>query len=874
MNAVAHPVFRLEDYRQTPYTIPRTELCFNLHPEKTQVQAKLAFTPRQDTPAATPLVLDGDELILVSVAIDGKPLPQNAYSATADRLEIFNPPAAPFTLETTTQINPQANRQLMGLYRSNGIFCTQCEAEGFRRITYFYDRPDVLSVYTVRIEAEAKSCPVLLANGNPRESGALEDGRHYAVWHDPFPKPSYLFALVGGDLEAVHDTFTTAGGKKVALAIYVEKSKGNRALYAMDALKRSMRWDEEAFGREYDLDVFNIVAVSDFNMGAMENKGLNIFNDKYVLADPQTATDADYAGIERVIAHEYFHNWTGDRITCRDWFQLCLKEGLTVYRDQEFSSDQRSRPVVRIGEVRMLAAAQFPEDAGPLAHPVRPRQYAEINNFYTTTIYEKGAEVVRMVHTLLGDTLFRAGMDLYFQRHDGEACTIEDFIACFAETSGRDFSQFMLWYEQAGTPHIKAEFDFDEKGNSLTITLEQSLKSTPGQTEKQPMVLPVRFGLVGADGRDMAFQADNHVEGDVMVLSGKRQSFCFTGLKSRPVPSLLRGFSAPVTIELPLSDKDMAFLARHDSDPVNRWQALNRLLLKTCAQMAQTASAPDEQLVDLIGEIAGDETLDPAFRVMCLSIPSEAEIARVIDHDVDPERIFAAWQGLLAAIAQKHQVHFLALWQNIDRKAPYSPDAASAGKRALANILLDYLARAENAPQRAADAYGKADNMTDRIAALRILAHQFPHAEQTKAALQDFATRFAADPLVMDKWFAVQATRAGADTLEQVQALTEHPLFSYDNPNRVRALIATFAAGSQTGFNRADGKAYDFLAETILMIDKQNPQLASRLLTTMRSWRSLEKNRKGKIKTALEKIAHADRLSRDVNDIVTRMLHE
>jgi len=874
MNAAAHPVFCLEDYHETPYTIPQTELCFNLDPEKTQVLAKLVIVPRQNTPAATPLVLDGDELTLVSLAIDGKALPQNAYSATANRLEIFTPPANPFTLEIITQINPQANRQLMGLYRSNGVFCTQCEAEGFRRITYFYDRPDVLSVYTVRIEADTKSSPVLLANGNPQTSGMLENGRHYAVWHDPFPKPSYLFALVGGDLEAVHDNFTTAGGKKVALAIYVEKGKTGSAVYAMDALKRSMRWDEEAFGREYDLDVFNIVAVSDFNMGAMENKGLNIFNDKYVLADPQTATDADYAGIERVIAHEYFHNWTGDRITCRDWFQLCLKEGLTVYRDQEFASDQRSRPVVRIGEVRLLTAAQFPEDAGPLAHPVRPRQYAEINNFYTTTIYEKGAEVVRMIHTLLGDKLFRAGMDLYFQRHDGEACTIEDFIACFAEVSGRDFRQFMLWYEQAGTPHIKAEFDFDEKDRSLTITLEQSLKPTPSQTEKQPMVLPVRFGLVGAGGHDMAFQADNRVEGHVMVLNQKRQSFRFTGLKSRPVPSLLRGFSAPVTIDLPLNDKDLVFLARYDSDPVNRWQALNRLLLKSCTHMAQTASAPDEQLVDLIGKIAGDETLDTAFRAICLSIPSEAEIARTIDHDVDPERIFTAHQSLLAAIAQKHQTHFLALWQKIDHKTPYSPDAASAGKRALANILLDYLTRAENTPQRPADAYDKADNMTDRMAALRILAHQFPHAEQTKTALQDFATRFAADPLVMDKWFSVQATRSGADTLEQVQALTKHPLFSYDNPNRVRALIAAFTTGSQTGFNRSDGKAYDFLAETVLKIDKQNPQLASRLLTAMRSWRSLEKNRREKIETALEKIAHASQLSRDVNDIISRMLHE
>lgn len=876
MNSHTRPLFRLEDYSITPYAIPQSALCFSLQAEKTCVSAKFSIEKRENTRIGTPLVLDGDNLTLISVAIDGNPLPAEAFSRTAGRLEIHNPPAQPFTLEIITEINPDTNRQLMGLYRSNGIFCTQCESEGFRRITYFYDRPDVLSIYTVRIEADQKSCPVLLSNGNLQENGRLADGRHFAVWHDPFPKPSYLFALVGGNLEAVRDHFTTCSGKDVALAIYVEKGKAPRALYAMDALKRAMRWDEKVFGREYDLDVFNIVAVSDFNMGAMENKGLNIFNDKYVLADPQTATDRDYANIERIIAHEYFHNWTGDRITCRDWFQLCLKEGLTVYRDQEFSADQRSASVQRISSVRFLMALQFAEDAGPLAHPVRPHQYAEINNFYTATVYEKGAEIIRMIHTLLGNRLFRSGMDLYFERHDGQACIIEDLIACFAEVSGRDFSQFMLWYEQAGTPHIKAQLDYHEEDGSLTITLEQSLRPTPGQPEKQPMVIPVRFGLIGADGKNMAYHADNHVEGDIMLLTEKRQSFHFTGLASRPVPSLLRGFSAPVTLDLPLENHELAFLARHDTDLVNRWQALHNLLIKQLVLASQKAgensTAERDKLVELIGTIASDEDLEPAFRAFCLALPSETEIARVIDNNADPDRIFAAREALLAAVAEKYGAGFISLYEQLAVKGVYSPDAASAGKRALANALLDYIVLSENKPDRLADMYAHADNMTDRIAALRLLVHRFPYSEECSTALKNFEQRFMDDPLVMDKWFIIQASSSGAETLEQVKKLTKHPLFSYDNPNRIRALIGAFAAGSHISFNRSDGAGYAFLADTILMIDKKNPQMAAHLLTGMRSWRTLEKNRKAKIEAELKKIAAATGLSKDVADIITRML--
>lgn len=876
MTVVKRPLFRLEDYRPTPYTIPQIALDFDLHPQKTKVRTKLTIEARAGTKPGTPVVLDGDELNLTSIAINGIALAADDYRASAEKLEILNPPTIPFILEIVTEINPQANRQLMGLYRSSGVFCTQCEAEGFRRITYFYDRPDVLSVYTVRIEADVEICPILLSNGNPQESGKLTNGRHFALWHDPFPKPSYLFALVGGDLEAVHDSHKTMSGRQVALTIYVEKGKTGRALYAMDALKRSFAWDEQVFGREYDLDVFNVVAVSDFNMGAMENKGLNIFNDKCVLAAPETETDSDYGNVERVIAHEYFHNWTGDRITCRDWFQLCLKEGLTVYRDQEFSSDQRSRSVHRIGDVRLLKAAQFPEDAGPLAHPVRPRQYSEINNFYTTTIYEKGAEIVRMIHTLLGAKQFRAGMDIYFERHDGEACTIEDFITCFSDVSGHDFSQFMLWYEQAGTPHVTANFAYNESEGSLTITLEQSLKATPGQEQKEPMVIPICFGLVGADGLDMAYQAGNHIEGDVIMLTEQKQSFHFTGLKSRPVPSLLRGFSAPITLDSPLSDDELAFLAGHDSDQVNRWQSLNRLLTQ---ELVISAKHPEkdrqkerEALITLIGTTTEDEKLEPAFRAMALALPSEMEIARAIDHDVDPDAIFKARENILAEIAQAHSALFSKLIDTMKPEKPFSPDAQNAGKRAFANILFDYLSIAEKSDKRAANLYFNADNMTDRMAALRILVHRFGSGENAQNALADFEKRFSFDPLVMDKWFSVQATTAGSQTLETVKELTKHPLFSFDNPNRVRALVASFAAGNQTGFNRIDGAAYDYLCEMILTIDKNNPQLASRLLTIMRSWRALEENRRNKLENSLKRIASNEGLSTDVADIIQRML--
>ncbi|WP_223596894.1 aminopeptidase N [Brucella suis] len=874
--------FRLEDYRQTPYAIPETKLDFTLEPEKTIVRATLTIERRSDTPAGTPLVLHGDELKLVSLAIDGKALSDNSFSATPDQLTISDlPKDVRFTLQIVTEVNPTANHQLSGLYRSSGVYCTQCEAEGFRRITYFYDRPDVLSVYTVRVDADRKAAPILLSNGNPVENGMVDGQpeRHFAVWHDPHPKPSYLFALVAGSLGVVKDHFTTRSGRPVDLAIHVEHGKEGRALYAMDALKRSMKWDEEKFGREYDLNVFNIVAVSDFNMGAMENKGLNIFNDKYVLADPETATDADYAGIEAVIAHEYFHNWTGNRITCRDWFQLCLKEGLTVYRDHEFSADQRSRPVKRIAEVKILKAQQFPEDAGPLAHPVRPREYREINNFYTATVYEKGSEVVRMIRTIIGPELFRKGMDLYFERHDGDAATIENFIQVFADVSGQDFSQFALWYDQAGTPKVEAGFHHDSAAKTFTIKLEQSLAPTPGQSIRKPMHIPIAFGLIGPDGKDMQPSSveGGEVRDGVIHLRRPSETIVFHGIEARPVPSLLRGFSAPVNLAAPLTAEDRVFLALNDSDPVARWQAMNSIFSATLLDGAKRVRGghqpeTDPKIVALAGKVAFDEILDPAFRALCLTLPSESDIAREMGNNVDPDAILASRNHLIAAIASAYADGFAGLYDTLKQEGAFSPDAAPAEKRALRSALLDYLSVQEKSPERAERQFVEADNMTDRATALAVLVHRFGDSGEARQALATFEQTFGQDALVMDKWFIVQATRPGETALEAVRELTRHPLFSLDNPNRVRALIGAFTASNPTGFNRQDGAAYGFLADTLLTIDPKNPQLSARLLTAMRSWRSLEEVRREHARAALARIAGAGKLSTDLRDIIDRTL--
>ena len=871
----AQPI-RLKDYRPPDWLVETVSLDFSLHPMQTKVRATLALKPNPEA-AAAPLVLDGDGLTLTGLKLDGTVLPADSYVATPDSLTIAQAPNRPFTLEIETLVDPTANTQLSGLYRTSGNYCTQCEAEGFRRITYFPDRPDVMAVYTTRIEADKTETPVLLANGNLIDSGDLGGGRHFATWQDPHKKPSYLFALVGGDLTYIGDHFVTMSGRSVALRIYVEPGKEGRCGYAMDSLKRSMRWDEEAFGREYDLDIFMIVAVSDFNMGAMENKGLNVFNDKYVLASGDTATDGDFAQIEAVIAHEYFHNWTGNRITCRDWFQLCLKEGLTVFRDQEFSSDMRSRPVKRISDVRGLRAAQFIEDAGPLAHPVRPETYKEINNFYTSTVYEKGAEVVRMVQTLIGKDKFRSGMDLYFARHDGEAATVEQFIKCFADVSGRDMTQFMRWYSQAGTPEVTVCGRFDAARKTYMLDVKQNVPPTPGQPTKEPMVIPLGIGLVGKDGRDLPLATQSaSVAHGVLVLSEPAAMIEFTGIAGKPVLSINRGFSAPIKLITDLTASDLAFLAAHDSDPFNRWQALQtiamRLLIDNVAALhAGTAPRFDDKLIAAVAAILDDAELEPAFKALALVPPGEGDIAREIGGDIDPDAVFNARRALRAGIGDKLGPGLAAAYERMAVPGPYSPDATSAGRRSLRNVALDLLA-ATGAPEaiaRAARQYGAADNMTDRMAALATLS-LYPGPERERA-LAEFYARYSADALVIDKWFSLQAMTPQPDTLDRVRALTAHSAFSFANPNRVRALIGAFAA-NPTQFNRADGAGYDFVTETLLALDPKNPQIAARLATAFRTWRTLEQGRRGKAESALQRVKAAPNLSRDLSDIVERAL--
>ena len=875
----ARPV-RLEDYRPPDWLVDTVELDVALDPTATRVRATLMLKPNGNSTTPAPLMLDGDGLSLIALKLDGDPLPPEHYVATADRLTIAQVPHRPFRLEIETVVDPSANTQLSGLYRSGQVYCTQCEAEGFRRITYFPDRPDVMAVYTTRIEAEKAEAPVLLANGNLVASGEVAGtSRHFAVWHDPFRKPSYLFALVGGTLACVEDRFRTMSGRDVTLRIYVEPGKETRCAHAMASLKRAMRWDETAFGREYDLDIFMIVAVSDFNMGAMENKGLNVFNDKYVLASPETATDSDFDRIEAIIAHEYFHNWTGNRITCRDWFQLCLKEGLTVFRDQEFTADERSRAVERIGDVRGLRAHQFVEDAGPLAHPVRPALYHEINNFYTATVYEKGAEVVRMLGTLLGRENFRKGMDLYFTRHDGEAATIEQFVQCFADVSGKDLAQFMLWYSQAGTPEVVATGSHDARAKTYRLDIAQTVPATPGQPSKEPMVIPLAIGLVGRDGRDLPLKLANGstIERGVLTLTRPAETFVFADIGEPPVPSLNRGFSAPVKLVANLSADDLRALAARDADAFNRWQALQtlatRLLVDNVAALRAGGTArKDQGLLDAFGAVLADATLEPAFVALMLTLPGETDIAREIGRNVDPDAIFAARSNLQAALGEHLGGPLFDHYRRLSESGPYQPDAVSVGRRSLRNTCLDLLVatRRPDAIALAARQYQAADNMTDRMAALSTLS--LADVPERTAALDDFYARYAGDPLIVDKWFTLQATIPEPATLDRVKALTTHPAFSFANPNRVRALIHTFALGNQKELNRIDGAGYDFIVDTVLAIDPKNPQLAARLLSALKSWRVLEPTRRALAEAALRRVAATPALSPDVGDIVQRAL--
>ena len=699
---------RLADYRVPDFLVDSVDLQIDLDRRATRVISTLSLRPNPSGQEGAALALDGDELVFLGAELDGAELSEGAFEVSPKQFVLANPPRRPFTLRIETRLDPTANTKLMGLYRSGSAYCTQCEAEGFRRITFFPDRPDVLSTYRVRIEADRTEAPVLLSNGNLETTGdADRPGRHFSVWRDPHKKPSYLFALVAGELAHVGDVFVTASKRRVALGVYVEPGREARAQYAVDALKRAMAWDERAYGREYDLDVFNIVAVSDFNMGAMENKGLNVFNDKYILASPETATDDDYAGIESVIAHEYFHNWTGNRVTCRDWFQLCLKEGLTVFRDQQFSADERSAPVKRIADVRGLRAAQFPEDAGPLAHNVRPEVYHEINNFYTATVYQKGAEVIRMLRTLIGPQAFRAGMDLYFERRDGAAATVEDFIACFAATSGRDLSQFMRWYSQAGTPRLTVRSAYDAAERTYQIDIAQSLAPTPGQELKQPMTIPIAIGLVGREGGDVILKSDDarpdELASGVFELDTPSRTIVFRDVASKPALSFVRGFSAPVRVDDDISDSELIVLSRHDSDRFNRWQSLQslatRILIRSVAAIrAGGALARNDAFIAAYGAVLEDakaDRIDPAFAALAMTLPSEADIARDIGENVDPNAIFAARERLRGHLGRAHRAILAELHDRLADSSPFSPTAAHAGRRALRNGALAMLAAGE-----------------------------------------------------------------------------------------------------------------------------------------------------------------------------------
>jgi aminopeptidase N len=871
----------LKDYKPPAYLVETVALTIRLHPTRTHVSSRLrvkrnpAFTGRQKG-----MRLDGEKLDLLGVRIDRSELTPKQFTRDDSGLSIPTLPERPFDLEIETTCNPQDNTELSGLYLSRGIYCTQCEAEGFRRITYFPDRPDVLARYTTRIEADREEAPVLLGNGNPLERGTLDGGkRHYAVWKDPHPKPSYLFAIVGGQLAPFGSSFRTMSGREVDLRIYVEPGKEDRCAWAMDALKRSMKWDEERFGREYDLDVFNIVAVSDFNMGAMENKGLNIFNDRLILASQKTATDQNYADIERVVAHEYFHNWTGNRITCRDWFQLCLKEGLTVYRDQEFSADMRSRAVQRITEVRNLKARQFAEDAGPLAHPARPDRYAEINNFYTATVYDKGAEIVRMLATLLGERQFRQGMDLYFERHDGEAATVEQFLQCFADVSNRDLAQFMLWYEEAGTPTLECRFEHDAKAKVATLKVEQILPPTPGKPRKKVKDIPLKIGLVGPDGRDIPLKlAGKGIVADGLLEVRKRsETFRFEGVSQRVLPSLNRGFSAPVNVSVELAPDELAFLVANDSDTFNRWQAAQTLALDTMAAWARDIAAGRrparaDALVNALRRAGLDESLDPAFRAALLTLPGEADVARIMGRDVDPSAVHRARLALRKAVAAVFGEDLARLHARHEVKGRYAPDTAQSGARALRNAALGLMAaRAREADLVALDRHhADATCATDEIASLAYLANT--SGERRRLALERYQARWKDEPLMIDHWFTVQAVSAKAGSPAAIRRLTRDPGFSWKNPNKVRSLLFAFGSLNPLNFNRPDGSGYGVIIDAVEKLDALNPQMAARLLGVFRSWRLLEPERNAAAKAALTQLKGRGGLSRDVSEILGLMI--
>ncbi len=860
-----NPTIYLNDYSKPNFSVEHVSLTFELAPEKTVVVSAVQYQRQQ----AGALELDGEGLSLESICINGESLAESEYNVHDKGLTIPNAPDT-FTLEIQTIINPQANTALEGLYRSSGNYCTQCEAQGFRRITYYQDRPDVMATFSVKIITDKATNPVLLSNGNPVGTGDLDDGKHWAEWHDPFAKPCYLFALVAGDLAKLEDTFTTQSGRDITLQIFTEKHHIDQCDFAMASLKLAMTWDEQRFGLEYDLDLFMIVAVDDFNMGAMENKGLNIFNSRLVFASPETATDNDYIAIEAVIGHEYFHNWTGNRVTCRDWFQLSLKEGLTVFRDQEFTADHHSRAVKRIEDVRLLRAHQFAEDASPMAHPIRPASFVEINNFYTVTVYEKGAEVVRLYHSLLGEDGFRKGMDLYFERHDGQAVTTEDFLSAMADANNQDLSQMQTWYNQAGTPRLKVSLDYNKSTQTCTLTCEQSCPATPESKEKSPYIIPLKMALLDSHGKALTDES-------TLLITKEKESFTFENISSQPTPSLLCDFSAPVILEYDYSDADYAFLMQFDSNAFNRWAAAQTLATQTILSLVEDPESPSTTITQAFKTLLADESLEPALKAEALSLPSLSDIqeAWLSNHDtMNPVALFEAKEGLKRSIAKTLKADFLALYQamsNGDSSDAVDLSDAAMQQRKLQNVCLSYLVESgDDMLNLAYQQFEQANNMTNQYAALALLADH--DCTQRKQALDAFEAQWSDEANVMDKWFGVQAATTLSQALNHVKALMQHPKFSIKNPNKVRALIGSFAMRNPKNFHAQDGSGYQFISQQTLALDKMNPQIAARMVRALMDWKRLEPVRQSLMKTELQSIAGSQGLSGDVQEIVNKSL--
>jgi aminopeptidase N len=868
----------LKDYKTPDYHIDTIDLHFYLREEYTTICSQLAIS-RNPEAKLSPLVLDGEELELLSIKLNGQDLNEENYQQDLKSLTLYQVPAR-FTLEIETRIYPQHNTTLSGLYVSGGNFCTQCEAEGFRRLTYFLDRPDVMARYTTTIVADKNKYPVLLSNGNLIARGEQDNGYHFAKWQDPFPKPSYLFALVAGDLVSIEDEFVTLSGRKVALYVYVQPHNIDKCEHAMASLKRAMAWDEQVYGREYDLDIYMIVAVDDFNSGAMENKGLNIFNSKFILAKPETATDTDYQYIEGVIAHEYFHNWSGNRVTCRDWFQLSLKEGFTVFRDQQFSASRSSPATKRIQDVNHLRAYQFREDAGPMAHPVRPESYVEINNFYTMTVYEKGAEVVRMLYQLLGPEGFRKGTDLYFERHDGQAVTTDDFVKSLEDANNADFSQFRLWYSQAGTPKLHASGVYDPKQCTYTLKVKQTCPPTPGQPHKDPFHIPLAMGLLDPKGYDLPL----HLVGEMTAVTGTRiielrkeeEVFVFKDIPCKPVPSLLRGFSAPVKLHLNLSDEERCLLLAHDNDNFNRWEASHQLAVKILLELIRDYQQGkplqlNPVFVTAIGKILESNEPDKAFAAQALALPSEHYLSEFMAI-IDPDAIYKARCFLRRGLAEALWDAFSTTYESLNQASPYRFAPKDIGQRALRNTCLGYLMELNEPATRSRcfQQFSRADNMTDVIAALASLADT--ESPERDNALHIFYEKWNEDPLVMDKWLSIQATSRRPDTLTIVKELTQHPVFKLTNPNKVRALIGAFCQNNPVNFHAANGEGYRFLGDYVLKLDSLNPQIAARLVSAFNLWRRYDENRRALMREQLERIAKMPQVSKDVQEIVVKSL--